>query len=65
MGKREIELYISHQGLQMEEAYFTPCTNVEIITLLADDLVVSYERLGFYEKAEKYKILLETLKQIH
>ena len=60
-----IEYFISHQRLQREETYFAPCSNDEIIIQLADTLIMSYERLGFYEKAEKYKLLLETLKQIH
>jgi len=65
LGKSEIEYFISHHMLQREETYFAPCSNDEIIIQLADTLVMSYERLGFYEKAEKYKLLLETLKQIH
>jgi regulator of sirC expression with transglutaminase-like and TPR domain len=65
LGKREIEYFISKQMLQKEETYFVPCSNDEIIIQLADTLVISYERLGLYEKAEKYKLLLETLKQIH
>ena len=65
LGKSEIEYFISHHMLQREETYFTPCSNDEIIIQLADTLVISYERLGFSEKAEKYKLLLETLKQIH
>ena len=65
LGKSEIEYFISHQMLQRKETYFVPCSNDEIIIQLADTLVMSYERLGFYEKAEKYKVLLETLKQIH
>ena len=65
LGKQEIEYFISNQMLQREEAYFEPCSNVEIIIQLVDTLVMSYERLSFNEKAEKYKVLMESLKQIN
>jgi regulator of sirC expression with transglutaminase-like and TPR domain len=63
LGKREIEYYISQQMLRKDESFFNPCSNVEIITLLADNLVMSYESLGLYEKAVKYRVLLDTLEQ--
>jgi regulator of sirC expression with transglutaminase-like and TPR domain len=65
LGKSEIEYFISKQMLQKEETYFAPCSNEEIIMQLADTMIMSYERLDLFEKAEKYKLLLETLKQIH
>jgi regulator of sirC expression with transglutaminase-like and TPR domain len=63
LGKREIEYYISQQMLRKDESFFNPCSNAEIITLLADNLVMSYESLGLYEKAVKYRVLLDTLEQ--
>ncbi len=65
LGKREIEYFISNQRLQKEETYFSPCSNIEIITELINNLVMSYERLSFHDKAEKYRILQETLKQLN
>ena len=61
LGKREIEYYISNQMLKQEETYYTPCSNIEIIIQLINNLVLAYERLSLQDKAEKYKELLETL----
>jgi regulator of sirC expression with transglutaminase-like and TPR domain len=63
LGKREIEYYISQQMLRKDESFFTPCSNAEIITLLTDNLVISYESLGLFEKAVKYRVLLDTLEK--
>ncbi|UCH13401.1 MAG: transglutaminase family protein [Bacteroidales bacterium] len=61
LGKREIEYYISNQKLEQDETYYTPCSNVEIIIQLINNLVLSYDRLSLHDKAEKYKELLQTL----
>jgi regulator of sirC expression with transglutaminase-like and TPR domain len=60
LGKREIEYFISHNMLNREEEYFIPCTNVEIIKQLINTLVLSYERHSMAEKADKYRVLLES-----
>jgi regulator of sirC expression with transglutaminase-like and TPR domain len=60
LGKREIEYFISQNMLDREDTYFIPCTNVEIIRQLIYTLVLSYERHNMTEKADKYRILLES-----
>ncbi len=58
LGKREIDYFIQQQQLKQEKSYYTPCTNQEIIIRLINNLILSYEKLGFNDKIERLKELL-------
>lgn len=58
LGKREIDYFIEQQQLKQEKSYYTPCTNQEIIVRLINNLILSYEKLGFRDKISRLKELL-------
>jgi regulator of sirC expression with transglutaminase-like and TPR domain len=58
LGRKEIEYFIQQQKLQIEKSYYIPCTNKDIVIRLINNLVLSYEKLGFNEKIVRLKELL-------
>jgi regulator of sirC expression with transglutaminase-like and TPR domain len=58
LGKREIDYFIQQQKLKAEKSYYLPCNNKDIIIRLINNLLLSYEKLGFTDKIERLKELL-------
>jgi regulator of sirC expression with transglutaminase-like and TPR domain len=58
LGRREIEYFIQQQKLQIDKSYYIPCTNKDIVIRLINNLVLSYEKLGFNDKIVRLKELL-------
>jgi len=42
-------------------SFFKPCTNLDIIRRLINNLIYSYEKLGSQEKVTELNVLLETI----
>jgi regulator of sirC expression with transglutaminase-like and TPR domain len=61
LGRREIDHFISQQKLTPLPAFYTPCTNRDIVTRLINNLIVSYEKLGKHEKITRMKELLRVV----
>jgi regulator of sirC expression with transglutaminase-like and TPR domain len=61
LGRKEIEYFIQQQKLTIEKSYYTPCSNKDIIIRLINNLVLSYEKLGFNDKIEHLKEILQIL----
>ncbi len=59
LGKKEIDYFIKQQHLKPDKSYFIPCTNRDIIIRLINNLILSYEKLGFKDKIERLKELLK------
>jgi regulator of sirC expression with transglutaminase-like and TPR domain len=62
LGKKEIDHYLASQKLEIRNSFYQPCTNNEIIRRLVQNLIISYEKLGFTEKIKDLQILLKILK---
>lgn len=60
-SKKEVELFLKEKKIEPEESHFTPCSNVDIIKRLLNNLNFSYERTGLTEKTNDIEILLEIL----
>jgi regulator of sirC expression with transglutaminase-like and TPR domain len=60
--RREIELFIRQLKIKPEESFFTPCTNVEIIKRLINNLKFSYDRSGQLDKIDDLDTLLNLIK---
>jgi len=58
LGKKEIEHFIKQQKLEPRQMFFEPCSNVEIIRRVLNNLVVAYEQTGQIEKIEEVRELL-------
>ncbi len=59
--KNEIEVYINHLRLKSSSTYFKPCTNVTILQRLIENLVQTYQRMGYSDKVRELKALLKGL----
>lgn len=59
--QREIELFIKHVKLKPNENYYQPCDNITIIKRLLNDMIFSYQKLGYLEQVEEVKSLLAVL----
>jgi regulator of sirC expression with transglutaminase-like and TPR domain len=58
LGLKELKTFLKHLDIEEKDAYFTPCSNVDIIERLLINLHFAYERSGQTEKAEELKQLL-------
>ncbi len=63
LGKREIDYFIQQQQLEKRREYYTPCSNVDIIVRLINNLMVSYEKIDYPEKVDKLKELLVSIEK--
>jgi regulator of sirC expression with transglutaminase-like and TPR domain len=59
--RREIELFIRQLKVKPVESFFAPCTNIEIIKRLINNLKFSYERSGQQDKIDDLETLLNLM----
>jgi len=60
--KREVELFIKQLNLKDDDSYFLPCTNIDTIRRVFNNLIFAYENLGMSEKTDEIKRILTALK---
>ena len=60
--KREIELFLKQMKIQADDAFFTPCSNIDSIERMINNLIYSYTQMGYPEKITDLQILLRALK---
>jgi len=60
--KREIELFLKQMKIGADDSYFTPCSNIDSIERMINNLIYSYTQLGYPEKITDLQILLKALK---
>jgi regulator of sirC expression with transglutaminase-like and TPR domain len=58
-GRKEIDYYIQQAKLEPQPSYFSPCTNIKVIERLISNLLITYEQLGYTEKANELSSLLK------
>jgi hypothetical protein len=67
LGKKEIDYFIKQQGLKPSRSYYLPCSNIETIQRLINNLIYSYDRLGYPDKIKElnqlYRILMDNSNQ--
>ncbi len=61
-GKREIDYFLKNQKLDPKSSYYSPCSNIDIVKRLIISLLHSYEKLGYPDKIEDLKQLLQNIK---
>jgi regulator of sirC expression with transglutaminase-like and TPR domain len=59
LGKKEIDYFIKQQQIKPEKSFYLPCTNQDIVVRLINNLILSYEKLGFNDKISRLKELLK------
>ncbi len=61
LGRREIDYFISQQQIKSHPSFYIPCTNIQIIVRLINNLILSYEKQGNESKMSKLKELLDII----
>lgn len=60
-SKKEIDMFLKQLKLLPNPSFYKPCSNLEVIVRLLRNLINSYEKLGYPNKSEELKMLLESL----
>lgn len=60
-SRRELELFVEQIKIEPREYFFTPCTNLEIMQRLLNNIRFSYEKLGYKQKIQETDKLIELL----
>jgi regulator of sirC expression with transglutaminase-like and TPR domain len=58
-NRKEVEQFLKQLNLPMQEIFFDPCTNNEMIQRLIRNLINSYHKLGFTDKEEELEMLMK------
>ncbi len=61
LGRREIDYFIKQQQIKPHPSFYVPCSNIDIVVRLINNLILSYEKLGYAQKIARLKELLEIL----
>jgi regulator of sirC expression with transglutaminase-like and TPR domain len=61
LGRREIDYFITQQQINPHPSFYTPCSNRDIIIRLINNLILSFEKLGYAQKITRLKELLRVM----
>ena len=59
--REDIDHYLKNLNLTPNERFYEPCDNIEFVKRSFRNLVVSFEKLGDYQKMDEIKILLNSI----
>lgn len=54
-NQKDIDQFLKQLNLDLEPKYYLPCSNIDIIKRCINNLIFSYEKLGYVEKVEELK----------
>jgi regulator of sirC expression with transglutaminase-like and TPR domain len=54
-NQKDIDQFLKQLNLEPESKYYLPCDNVQIVKRCLNNLIFSYEKLGYLEKVEELK----------
>jgi regulator of sirC expression with transglutaminase-like and TPR domain len=60
-GKPEVSDFLTQNKIEPDDKYFVPCTNLQIIKRMINNIVVAYEKTEKKEKMALFKGLLQLL----
>jgi regulator of sirC expression with transglutaminase-like and TPR domain len=61
LGRKEIDYFISQQQIRPQPSFYIPCSNTDIIIRLINNLILSYEKLGYAQKITRLNELLRVI----
>jgi regulator of sirC expression with transglutaminase-like and TPR domain len=61
VNKKEIDAFLRQQRLEPKAEFFTPCSNLMIVRRLLNNLIMSYEKLGYPTKVDELRQLRDAL----
>lgn len=59
--KSEITTYLEQLNLEEKDEFFNPCSNIDIVNRLLNNLIHSYDRLGYPDKVKELKKLFQAV----
>ena len=59
--KDDIDNYLESLQLDKKDIFYEPCSNLDIILRALRNLIVSFEKLGDYHKADEIKLILQKM----
>ncbi len=60
-SKKDIDNYIAQLHLNPVDIFYEPCANVDIVKRVLRNLILSFEKIGEYQKSDEVKQILEVL----
>ncbi|MCI5054468.1 MAG: transglutaminase-like domain-containing protein [Flavobacteriales bacterium] len=63
LSKREIEHFLKQLKVEPSQIFFNPCGNVSIIKRSINNLIYSYEKLGYADKVAELNTLLKLISE--
>ena len=54
-NQKDIDQFLKQLNLEAEAKYYIPCSNIEIVKRSLNNLIFSYEKLGYLEKVDELK----------
>lgn len=61
-NQSDIDQFLKQLKLEPEPRYYLPCSNTDILKRCINNLVYSYEKLGYMEKVQELKLLEKQVK---
>ena len=55
--QKDIDSFLKQLNIEPENKYYLPCSNLEMIKRILNNLVYSFEKLGYVDKVEELKRL--------
>jgi len=59
--KEDIDNYLENLQLEKQDIFYEPCSNLDIVLRCLRNLIVSFEKLGDYHKADEIKLILQKM----
>lgn len=59
--QKDIDQFLKQLNIEPEAKYYLPCSNIDIVKRCLNNLIFSYEKLGYIEKVEELKGLEKQL----
>lgn len=63
-GKKEIDVFLKQLNLEPQPSFYQPCSNLDIIKRLLQNLISSYEKLGYPSKKNELQELFNSLSNL-
>jgi len=61
LGRREIEYFLKQQKIEPQESHFRPCSNLDILVRVLQNLINAYHKSGYREKANLFEGVLKLI----
>jgi len=60
-SRKEIDLFLKQAKIEPQLSFYSPCNNIKVIERLITNLLITYEQMGYNEKANELSSLLKIL----